>query len=118
MLLVRASTLNVATQIMSDFLKLEQNSFRILNACVLKQIDPSKSTILVEFADEFMVQNVFKNIKNFKGSRIAVERDLTEKERSVERKLVDLKKSLEINKSFKVFVTDVQIKIDGEFFKW
>lgn len=98
-------------------LKINPSSITIKRAVVLKRFDAGKGTILVEFVDQSMVSLVFKHIKNLDGTRIGMEKDLTEGEISIKSSLYALREELlKANGALKIYVNDTTIKIGSNFF--
>lgn len=105
-------------QVCNQNLKIEPNQIVIKDAFVLKTYGADKATILVEFSEGRMVAIVFKHIKNLAGSKIRVEKDMTEGEQEKKKKLLQLKsKLLETRSDKRVFVSQNTIKIGTDIFE-
>lgn len=109
--------ISAAYHVCNQMLRINPELINIKSSFVLRKFDNDRSTILVEFAERNMVTTVFKHIKNLNGSRVGVERDLTENQQKVRKMLVDLKrKLLDNNKQMKIHVSDVTLKIGSNKF--
>lgn len=78
-----------------------------------------KISVIAEMGTDGMAEQIFKNLKLLAGSRIKVERDLTE-ERQLDRKILMALRSeiLEADKTHSVFVKNDSIKIGVHWMKW
>lgn len=111
--------LAAAYQVCNECMKIDSQLIVVKSAFVMKRADQRNSKILVEFENRNMVSIIFKHVKNLNGSRIGVERDLTQEQQKIRKMLMDLKNVLlEISKGMKVFVSDVSMKIGSNKFSF
>lgn len=114
---IRQNAINSLYHVISENLKINSGDILLKDAFILKRYGENKATILAEFGEKRMIGIVFQHIKNLAGSKIAVERDLSEGEQESKRTLVQLKKKLlEIRNDIKIFVSQNTIKIGANPF--
>lgn len=106
-----------AYYVCNQLMKIDQQLVTVKNAFILKKFENDRATILVEFMERNMITTVFQHVKNLSGSKIGVERDLTEEQQKVRKTLVELKRRmLDNNKQLKIHVSDVTMKIGSNKF--
>lgn len=109
--------IGAAYNVCNNILKINSETIGIRNAFIIKKFEDGKSTILVEFYERNMIGIIFKHIKNLQGTKIGIEKDLTEEQQRIRKILVELKwRMLDVSKKLKVHVTETTLKAGSNKF--
>lgn len=78
-----------------------------------------KITVVAEFPDEETVNSILKCARNLQGTRITLERDLSQQRQENRKAMISLKSMLrEVNNDKLVAIRNDEMRIDGKWFRW
>lgn len=78
-----------------------------------------KLGVVVEFSSVDDVREIFANVKNLKGSKISLDRDLSKDRQQDKRVMLELKKQIhKLKPSCPVMVRNEKMKVERQWFKW
>lgn len=116
-----ASNIDIKEAVRNTIINTMKVNIAQLILCSCRKIyeKEGKMTIIVEFPDEETVNIILKHVKNLQGSRITIERDLSQQRQEKRKAMIGLKSMLREADSEKlVSIRNDEMRVDGKWFRW